>query len=66
MHLNPVKNVLGLKRVLDLLIAAKKITETQRDTTTLSEYKEILQEHRHELMQFDRSSDSLEKFFMTS
>lgn len=52
----------GFKKVLNSLIAAKRISDHERDTV-LAQYAELLQERRHDLQQFERTSDSLDKFF---
>ncbi|CAN7992633.1 unnamed protein product [Ixodes hexagonus] len=58
----PDQCVAGLKKVLDALIIAKRFTDHQRDTV-LAEYAELLQEQKHKLRLFEKSSDRLDEFF---
>ncbi|KAH9372162.1 hypothetical protein HPB48_009705 [Haemaphysalis longicornis] len=51
----------GFKKVLNSLTAAKRVSGHQRDTA-LAQYAELLQERRHNLQQFERTSDSLDMF----
>ncbi|XP_077517199.1 uncharacterized protein LOC144128020 [Amblyomma americanum] len=52
----------GLKKVLDALISAERIHEHSKDTV-LAQFIELLQERKHELQLFQRSSHTLDKFF---
>lgn len=54
----------GFKKVLNSLTATKRISDHQRDTI-LAQYAKLLQEQRHDLQQFERtsSSNSFGKFF---
>ncbi|KAK8788935.1 hypothetical protein V5799_021289 [Amblyomma americanum] len=53
----------GLRKVLDALIAVRRLGEHERDSV-LGEYTELLQEKKHNLRQFDKHSFSLDEFYL--
>ncbi|KAK8771201.1 hypothetical protein V5799_025556 [Amblyomma americanum] len=59
----PDQCLAGLKNVLNALIAAKRLSNHQRDSV-LSEYAEMLQMEKHKLQLFEKSSDRLDIFFL--
>lgn len=58
----PDECIEGLKKVLDALIVAERMNEHSKDTV-LAQFIELLQERKHDLQLFERSSHALDKFF---
>lgn len=57
----PDECLTGFRKVLDALIAVRRLGEHERDSV-LGEHTELLQEKKHNLRQFDEHSFSLDEF----
>ncbi|KAH7966806.1 hypothetical protein HPB49_019657 [Dermacentor silvarum] len=61
-YLKPDQCLVGLRKVLDVLTMAGRLSDCQRDCV-MAEYTELLQEVKHELRLFERSLSRLDEFF---
>lgn len=59
---DPDECLRDFRKVLDFLIAAKRLEEHQRDSV-LAEYTELLQEQKHKLQLFEKHTCSLDEPF---
>lgn len=58
----PDECIAGLRRVVDTLVTARRVTNNQRDSA-LAEYTELLQEQGHLLRLFEKGLNRLDEFF---
>ncbi|KAH7978068.1 hypothetical protein HPB49_004356 [Dermacentor silvarum] len=59
----PDQCLTGFRKVLDMLIAVRRLGEHECDSV-LGDYTELLQEKKHNLWQFDKHSFSLDEFYL--